>query len=649
MPPATRLLAATFVTAATVVTTTLATGATTPAQGLTGPAVSVHGRLVVVPAEEPGGTTGYAVALADGDIVPVRGSFRADAHTGDVFDGRLALPAGVVRTLAARGESGTVAALRVVDQESLALQVTGTPVVTDGAALVSSTVTTVHTQYVAAIDNKGTLGQTDTQLLGHVSTVGAYWTAQSSHRVSTVVPAAVDHYKTTTGTTECGLGAGQAGIDDFFALLQEATQKFPGIDWDGGPDQLVLFVPPSCSTGSTVGRGTVGTGFASGGAVIAESNNAIDSVYAHEAGHNFGLHHANVLSGGTSSEYYGLYDVMGYAVGGYSELTALSTPYRVAEGITEPGEVQDVDLGSGASPVHVTATIAPRGDTSGLRSVHVVEPDTGDNLYFDYRSGTGPDASSYYPTKPSLDSFSYAPGVTVNVPRGSGGNDTLVVDGSGRTSLAPGDTWTSASGLLSVTVTAADRAGATLAVDYSPPQAALTSVAAPTIGGTVRVGGTVSLDTGTWSPTPSSLHVTWTADGQPVPALDDKTVFTVAPSLVGTRLVATVTASRPGYVTAVAASGDSLVRLGWLRTATPTITGTPRVGRTLTASPGRWTWGTAFHYAWYAGKARIKGKTARRLVLTRAQRGTRITVEVTGTKAGYRAVTRTSARTARVR
>ena len=39
-----------------------------------------------------------------------------------------------------------------------------------------------------------------------------------------------------------------------------------------------------------------------------------------------------------------------------------------------------------------------------------------------------------------------------------------------------------------------------------------------------------------------------------------------------------------------------------LRYATPTIVGRARVGRTLTASPGRWTSGTSFHYAWFAGK-----------------------------------------------
>ena len=66
-----------------------------------GPAVSVHGRLVVVPAETPGGRTLYGVALGDGDIVPVRGGFAPDVRTGATFDGTLAIPEGVVQTLAA--------------------------------------------------------------------------------------------------------------------------------------------------------------------------------------------------------------------------------------------------------------------------------------------------------------------------------------------------------------------------------------------------------------------------------------------------------------------------------------------------------------------------------------------------------------------
>ena len=44
-------------------------------------------------------------------------------------------------------------------------------------------------------------------------------------------------------------------------------------------------------------------------------------------------------------EYYGAYDVMGFALGGYNQLTALSTPFRVFQGITDAGEIRDVPLG----------------------------------------------------------------------------------------------------------------------------------------------------------------------------------------------------------------------------------------------------------------------------------------------------------------
>jgi hypothetical protein len=72
------------------------------------------------------------------------------------------------------------------------------------------------------------------------------------------------------------------------------------------------------------------------------------------------------------------------------------------------------------------------------------------------------------------------------------------------------------------------------------------------------------------------------------------------------------------------------------------------VGRTLTARPGTWTAGTSFAYAWFADGVAIKGQTAKKLVLTRAMKGKRVTVKVTGTRPGYAGATRTSARTAAV-
>jgi hypothetical protein len=251
--------------------------------------------MLVVPSERPGGATMYGVALADGDIVAVRGAFGAGVRTGAVFDGRLALPAEVVHEGVRLSGTARAVALRVVDRRSWVLPVVGTPSITP--AMPAATPTT-HEQFVAAMDNKGTLGQDDTQLLGHVSTVGAYWTDESNGAIAGVtVPTTVTHYDTGVATTDCGLGS------DFFSVVQEAEAEFPGFSFGGG-DQLVLFVPPSCASGSTVGEGTVGSSFASGGVLIVKAGTAIEGTYAHETGHNYGFEHANARYSGTSMEYY---------------------------------------------------------------------------------------------------------------------------------------------------------------------------------------------------------------------------------------------------------------------------------------------------------------------------------------------------------
>ena len=65
-------------------------------------------------------------------------------------------------------------------------------------------------------------------------------------------------------------------------------------------------------------------------------------------------------------------------------------------------------------------------------------------------------------------------------------------------------------------------------------------------------------------------------------------------------------------------------------TAKPTIAGRPVVGRRLTAKAGTWTpAGVTYAYQWFAGGKAIKGATTAKLKLTKAQRGKKITVQVT--------------------
>jgi hypothetical protein len=646
---------------------TTAVVGTSPSAGAVEPVgvatVAVQGTLLVAQSDEPsGGHTAYAVALADGDLVPVRGPL-GDARPFSHFTGHLALPATVLSALAARGTpisaGATLAAttgagldaLRLVDHRSLTLRVSGTPTVTDPEPAVTPT---THQQYVAAIDNKGALGQDDAALLGHVSTVGSYWQSESNGAIGSIgVPATVKHYNTAVTTSDCGLG------NDFWAVVQEAEAKFPGIDLGTG-DQLTLFVPPdnpSCSSGNIVGEGSVGSSFASGGALIVKAATAIEGTYAHETGHNYGFAHANARYSGTSLEYYGVYDVMGFALGGFNQLTALSTPYRVFQGVTDAGEIQDVDLGAKVKPVHVSATIRPRSDDSGLRSVRVVDPDSGEALYLDYRSGTGEDAGAFYadPNHFYLSSGSgplhYAPGVTVSAVRNGSGVDTLVVDGSGDTSLGAGATWTNASGNLSVHVSTLSGTAADVTVDFTPPQG-FTTVGSPVLTGDATVGGTVGLDLGVWNPVPTTVQVRWFAGGQPWTGHNDATQVVPGVAQVGQQVFARVTASRAGYQTTTVDSAPVTIQPGTIPvTGDPMVTGTLQVGSTLQGHTG--TWGSLLSsvsstWQWRADGTDIPGATSLAYTIRSEDVGTKLSLAQHLTASGYQALTLVSSDTADV-
>ncbi|MBA3019723.1 hypothetical protein [Propionicimonas sp.] len=86
-----------------------------------------------------------------------------------------------------------------------------------------------------------------------------------------------------------------------------------------------------------------------------------------------------------------------------------------------------------------------------------------------------------------------------------------------------------------------------------------------------------------------------------------------------------------------------------LATSTPVIAGKAKVGKKLTVRTGAWGPApVALSYRWYANGVKIAGATGKTLKVTKAQRGKRITVKVTGTKAGYASVTRASKATKKV-
>ncbi|MFF3602861.1 hypothetical protein [Streptomyces sp. NPDC002463] len=73
-------------------------------------------------------------------------------------------------------------------------------------------------------------------------------------------------------------------------------------------------------------------------------------------------------------------------------------------------------------------------------------------------------------------------------------------------------------------------------------------------------------------------------------------------------------------------------------TAAPAVSGTAVVAGKVTAQVGTWTPApTSFAYQWYANGRAVSGETKTTFVLTKAQRGLRITVRVTAYRTGHTA------------
>ena len=122
----------------------------------------------------------------------------------------------------------------------------------------------------------------------------------------------------------------------------------------------------------------------------------------------------------------------------------------------------------------------------------------------------------------------------------------------------------------------------------------------------------------------------------------------MAASLVGKKITVTVTGTKTGYTTTAKTSASTAaVAAGTLIAQVPSISGTAKVGKTLTANPGTWAPApVTLTYQWKANGINISGATAKTYVISSSVKGKKITVTVTGTKSGYTTVAKTSLSTA---
>ncbi|WP_157007169.1 hypothetical protein [Agromyces laixinhei] len=160
----------------------------------------------------------------------------------------------------------------------------------------------------------------------------------------------------------------------------------------------------------------------------------------------------------------------------------------------------------------------------------------------------------------------------------------------------------------------------------------------PTITGAAEVGQRLTATVGTWGPGAVVKDRQWLRGGVPIDGATAN-AYTLTADDVGANIAVQVVGSKAGYATTVRVSAElGPVTEGVLTPGTPRITGgnAPRVGTALTANPTTWRpVPVDFAYQWLRDGAPIDGATSAGYTPVPADLGALLSVEITGSKAGY--------------
>lgn len=167
----------------------------------------------------------------------------------------------------------------------------------------------------------------------------------------------------------------------------------------------------------------------------------------------------------------------------------------------------------------------------------------------------------------------------------------------------------------------------------------------PVINGTRVVGHELTAYIGIWSVEPDVKTIQWYRGKTPIEGATSLR-YTLTGADFNQAISVWVTGTKAGYPTYIAKSAPTAsIPAGTLTAPTPAITGTAKVGYTLTAAPGSWTAGTALAFQWLRDGSPISGATASTYKLTADDSGANVRVTVTGSQLGYTTASTTSAAT----
>ncbi|MDM7830668.1 GH92 family glycosyl hydrolase [Cellulomonas edaphi] len=171
------------------------------------------------------------------------------------------------------------------------------------------------------------------------------------------------------------------------------------------------------------------------------------------------------------------------------------------------------------------------------------------------------------------------------------------------------------------------------------------------VTGAAKVGSTLKVTPGTYSPSSVAVAYRWLRNGVAITGATS-TRYTVTAADKGKAISVRATVSKAGYATVVTTSrATSKVVAGTITvTSKARVAGTAKVGSTLKVVRGSSSPSSAkATYRWLRDGVAIKGATSTAYTLRSADRGAKIAVKVTLTRSGYATKAYTTASSSRVR
>ena len=183
----------------------------------------------------------------------------------------------------------------------------------------------------------------------------------------------------------------------------------------------------------------------------------------------------------------------------------------------------------------------------------------------------------------------------------------------------------------------------------SPQTRTLAKAPTPTISGTAKVGSRLTAKPGKWKPAGVVFGYRWLRGGSVIDGATSSSYVLVGED-AGKAISVEVTGSKSGYVPVSKVSkATKKVSAGTLSAPTPKITGSVKVGSTLSAKAGGWKPAPVeLTYQWYRSGKAIAGATGPAYELVGKDKGKKITVKVSGSKPGYAKSSKTSKKSKKV-